>query len=38
VPLPPLDGTASPSSALVPFGENEFEEPLASDEDDHEDE
>jgi hypothetical protein len=38
VPLPPLDGTASPSSALVPSGENELEQPLASDEDDNEDE
>jgi hypothetical protein len=38
VPLPPLDGTASPSPALVPSGENKLEQPLASDEGDHEDE
>jgi hypothetical protein len=38
VPLPPLDGTASPSSALVPSGENELEEPLASDESNRENE
>ena len=36
--LPALDSTASPSSALVPSGENELEQPLASDEDDNEDE
>jgi hypothetical protein len=36
VPLPPLDGTASPSSALVPSGENELEQPLPATRDDHE--
>jgi hypothetical protein len=38
VPLPPLDGTASSRTELVLSSENELEEPLASDEGDHEDE
>lgn len=37
VALPPLDGAASSSPALVPTGENELEEPLNGDEGDRQD-
>jgi len=37
VPLPPLDGVASPRPALVPSGEYELEETLGSNEGDRED-
>jgi hypothetical protein len=37
VPLPPLDGAASPRPALVPSAEKQLEEPLYGDKSDRED-